>query len=273
MAHVTATDGTRLHVKDWGEGRPVVLIHGWPLNSDSWEYQSLRLAEAGYRIVSYDRRGFGRSEQPFAGYDYDNLADDLGQIIDQRDLDDVTLVGFSMGGGEVARYLGAKGSGAVRQAVFVSSVAPGMLKSAENPDGVPQEVFDGMKQGLRGDRPEFLSSFFEDFYGNGTDAGGVSDGILHWSLMMAMMASPKATLDCVDAFGTTDFSADAAKIDVPTLIVHGTGDATVPIDPSARRLHGMVVGSTLREYDGAPHGLTATHADRLCRDLLDFLAS
>ena len=209
MQTIAAQDGTELYVKDWGQGRPVVLIHGWPLNADSWEYQAVKLAENGHRVIAYDRRGFGRSGQPFTGYDYDTLAGDLAAVIDGLDLSDVALVGFSMGGGEVARYLGRHGSAKVRAAVLVSSVVPYMLKTGDNPGGVDASVFEEMKTGLRNDRPEFLTSFFKDFYGQGL-VSGVSDGVLHWSLMMAMQASPKATLDCVDAFARTDFRGRCA---------------------------------------------------------------
>ncbi|WP_295042914.1 alpha/beta hydrolase [uncultured Paracoccus sp.] len=270
MAAITTADGTHLYVRDWGRGRPVVLIHGWPLNSDSWEYQAVPLAEAGYRVVSYDRRGFGRSDQPWNGYDYDTLADDLAAVMDGLDLDDATLVGFSMGGGEVARYMSRHG-GRVSQVVFVSSVVPGMLKSDSNPDGITPDLLDQMQAGLRQDRPAFLTDFFKDFYGQSL-VSGVSQPVLDWSRDMAMMASPRATLECVTAFGTTDFTGDVPHLKVPTLIVHGTGDKTVPIAATARRLANMLPEATLIEYGNAPHGLTATHADRLTDDLLAFLA-
>lgn len=271
MPIITTADRTELYVKDWGQGRPVVLIHGWPLNADSWEHQALGLAEAGFRVVSYDRRGFGRSGQPFAGYDYDTMADDLASVIDALDLRDAAIAGFSMGGGEVARYISRHGTARVRQAALISSVAPFMLKTGDNAEGVDASVFDGMKEGIRKDRPQFFSGFFKDFFGQGKPGGGVSDGVLHWAWSMAMMASPKATLDCVDAFGKTDLRPDLASFDLPTLIVHGTGDATVPIDASGRRAAEMTKGAEFKEYEGAPHGLTATHADRLTEDLLAFL--
>ncbi|WP_347138925.1 alpha/beta hydrolase [Paracoccus sp. SSK6] len=269
MPVITTGDGTKLHVKDWGQGRPVVLIHGWPLNADSWEYQSVRLAEAGFRVVSYDRRGFGRSDQPWGGYDYDTLADDLAAVIDGLGVTDATLVGFSMGGGEVARYMTRHGAG-VSQAVFVGSVVPGMLKSESNPDGITRDLLEGIQAGLRKDRPAFLADFFKQFYGQGM-VSGVSQPVLDWTLGMAMMASPRATLECVTAFGTTDFTGDVPNINVPTLIIHGTGDKTVPSAATAERLAKMLPDATLIEYSGAPHGLTATHADRLVGDLLEFL--
>ena len=268
---IEAADGTRLHVKDWGTGRPVILIHGWPLNADSWEHQALALFDAGYRVISYDRRGFGRSGQPAKGYTYDTMADDLGSVIASLRLSDATIVGFSMGGGEVARYIGRHGTSKLRSAVLISSIAPFMLKTDDNPDGVPQDVFDGIKEGLQKDRPQFLRDFFPDFYGQGTDAGGVSDGTLDWTFQMAMLASPRATLDCVDAFGTTDLRDDLKKFDIPTLVIHGTGDGIVPIAPSGHQAAEMIEGATLKEYDGAPHGILATHADRVNEDLLDFL--
>ena len=271
MPTVKANDGTELYVKDWRQGRPVILIHGWPLNADSWEHQALALAEAGYRVVSYDRRGFGRSGQPFSGFDYDTMADDLACVIDTLGLKDATIAGFSMGGGEVARYITRHGTQKLRQAVLVSSIAPFMAKTGDNPDGVPDEVFEDMKAGVRKDRAAFMGDFFDDFYGEGTDAGGVSDAVLDWTWSMAMMGSIKATLDCIDAFAKTDLRPDMENFDIPTLVVHGTGDKIVPIDTAGRKAAKMIKGATLKEYEGAPHGLTATHADQLTQDLLDFL--
>ena len=271
MPMISARDGTQLYVKDWGEGRPVILIHGWPLNADSWETQAVGLAEAGHRVISYDRRGFGRSEQPWDGYDYDTLADDLAAVIEATGVQDAAIVGFSMGGGEVARYVSRHGARGVGRLAFIASVAPGLLKSEANPDGATADLFEGMRDGLRKDRPDFLRGFFKDFYGQGL-MSGVSDAALDWTQGMAMMASPRATLECVTAFGMTDFSADVAGITLPTLIVHGTADKIVPIDATARRLARMLPAARLIEYDGAPHGLGATHADRLLDDLKAFLA-
>lgn len=266
MPIVQTADKTELYVKDWGSGRPLVLIHGWPLHSDSWEHQALALTEAGYRVVSYDRRGFGRSGQPFQGYDYDTLADDLASVIDALDLRDATICGFSMGGGEVARYIGRHGTAKLRQAVLIGSIAPFMKKTGDNENGVDEAVFGQMKDAIRKDRPGFMRDFFPGFYGE-----GVGQATLDWTWSMAMMASPKATLDCIDAFGHTDLRKDMGKFDIPTLIVHGTGDDIVPIDTSGRAAAKAIKKSTLKEYDGAPHGLTATHAEQLNRDLLDFL--
>jgi non-heme chloroperoxidase len=270
MPRITATDGTELYVKDWGDGRPVVLIHGWPLNADSWEHQAVTLAAHGHRVVSYDRRGFGRSDQPYGGYDYDTFADDLNAVIEGLGLTSVALVGFSMGGGEVARYLSRHGASKVSAAVLISSVVPYLIKADDNPDGVPENVIAGIIAGLRKDRPAFLRGFFNTFYGQGVVAG-VSDEVLQWSMHMAFHASPVATLACVDAFAHTDFRGDMAAFTMPTLIVHGTADKTVPIDPTARQAARMIPGARVIEYEGGAHGLTATHAEELSEALLQFL--
>lgn len=269
---ITTDDGTRLFLRDWGQGRPVVLIHGWPLSGDSWEYLSVRLAEAGFRVIAYDRRGFGRSDQPFAGYDYDTLADDLAAILTGLSLDDVALVGFSMGGGEVARYMSRHGGKGVSQAVLIASVVP-MLQDGGRGVGVEPDDLQAIRDGLRADRPAFLETFLRVFYGNGVFGGGVSDAMLDWSLQMAMQASPKATLDCVTAFGTTDFRPDLASFHVPTLVLHGSADKTVPIGATAHELVRLLPAATLIEYDGGAHGITATHADPLFSDLLAFLTA
>ena len=271
MPYIQGANDTNIYVKDWGEGRPLVLVHGWPLNADSWEYQAVKIAEAGYRVVAYDRRGFGRSEQPWDGYNYDTMSDDLAAVIKQLGLKDATIAGFSMGGGEIAKYMSRHKGKHVKQAALISSIAPYMLQTDDNPDGAPASVFAGMKEGLRKDRQDFLKNFFNDFYGQGTVAGGVSDVAHHWTCAIATRPSTKATLDCVDAFGKTDLRPDMAAFDVPTLIIHGTGDQTVPIDPTARAAAKLIEDATLKEYDGAPHGLTATHADQLTSDLLAFL--
>lgn len=273
MPFIKGANDTDIYVKDWGEGRPVILIHGWPLNADSWEYQAVKLAEAGYRVISYDRRGFGRSEQPWSGYDYDTMSDDLAAIINTLGLKDVTLAGFSMAGGEVCRYMSRHDGKGVKQATLIASIAPYMLQAADNPDGAPIDVFEGIKAELRQNRQQFLANFFKDFYGNGTEGGGVSDEVLHWSWQMAMMASPKATLDCVDAFGKTDLRPDFEAMTVPLLVVHGTGDQTVPIDATGRQAAKLAKDARLEEYEGAPHGLTATHAGKLVSDLEAFLRS
>jgi len=273
MPFIETADRTSLFYNDWGTGRPVVLIHGWPLHSDMWEYQSVFLASHGLRVIAYDRRGFGRSSQPWSGYDYDTMADDLKTILDTLDLTDVTLVGFSMGGGEVARYMRRHGGARVSKAALVSAVTPYLLRTEDNPDGVDGSVFDQMIDGLRRDRPNFLATFGKQFFGAGLLNFTVTSEILQWSLMMAMAGSPKATLDCVRAFSETDFRADMAAFRVPTLIIHGDSDATVPVGKSARVAASMISRAELKEYEGAPHGLFFTEKDRLNRDLLAFAGS
>jgi len=271
MSTFETKDGTEIYYKDWGSGPPVVLIHGWPLDADMWEYQAPILAEAGYRVIAYDRRGFGRSGQPWSGYDYDTLAGDLHDLMETLDLREATLVGFSMGGGEVARYLGSHGGARVQKAVFVSAVTPFLLQTGDNPEGVPQSNFDPILEGLQKDRPHFLAGFGKTFFGAGMLNFAVSTEMLQWASQMAMLASPKATLDCARAFAATDFRADLARITVPTLVIHGDADETVPIDASGRRTAAMIPGATLLEYEGAAHALFFTEKDRLNHDLLAFL--
>jgi non-heme chloroperoxidase len=271
MPFIETRSGVQIHVKDSGKGRPVVLIHGWPLSGDMWEYQSLALLEAGYRVITYDRRGFGQSGHPLDGYDYDTFADDLAAVLDKLEIDGAALVGFSMGGGEVARFLSRHGSKRVAKAVLISSVVPYLLKGSSNPDGVDQSVFDDMKKQIRKDRFAFLQAFSKMFYGVGMVSSPVSDALLDWTFILAVMASPKATLDCVDAFGKTDFRKDLASFTIPTLVIHGTSDKTVPIDPSGRAAAQGIAGAKLIEYDGEPHGLFATVPDKLNADLIQFI--
>lgn len=271
MSHVTTKDGARLNVKDWGTGRPVILIHGWPLSGDSWDDQAVAIADAGMRAISYDRRGFGRSSQPWSGYDYDTLSDDLAAVLEATGADDATLVGFSMGGGEVARYMSRHGGRKVSSAVLIGAVVPYMLKTPDNPDGVDQAVFDTILTGLREDRPHFLAGFFKMFFGEGLLSKPVSDEVMEWARDVGMMAGLKGTLACVRAFGSTDFRSDMAAFRVPTLIIHGTNDKVVPIDATGRKAARMIQGARLVEYDGAPHGLFATHKEQLTKDLLAFL--
>lgn len=273
MPYVKTRDGTDLYVKDWGRGRPVILIHGWPLSSDMWDPQMMALADAGFRAIAYDRRGFGRSGQPWDGYDYDTLADDLADVMQAAGVEDgATLVGFSMGGGEVARYMSRHDGKGVAAAALISSVVPYLLKTDDNPDGVPAEQFEQIKDGIRKDRHAFFrDTFAPQFFGVGWVTSPVSDDVLDWATRTAGMASLKATLACVDAFGKTDFRPDLPAFRVPTLIVHGTADKTVPIDPSARAAAKGIAGSQLVEYDGEPHGLNVTASDRLTQDLLTFL--
>ena len=273
MNYVTTADKTKLYVKDWGSGRPVILLHGWPLSSDSWDDQAMAIAEAGYRAIAYDRRGFGRSSQPWSGYDYDTLADDLAAVIEQTGAQDAVLAGFSMGGGEVARYMSRHQGKSVSKAVLVSSVVPFMLKTADNPDGTEQAVFDEMGQDMKQDRAKFFASFFKNFYGVGMLSSPVSEELMEASRNVAMQASLKATLACAKSFATTDFRGDLPAFKVPTLIIHGNSDVIVPIDAAGRAAAKGIAGSTLIEYDGAPHGLFATEKNRLTSDLLEFIAS
>lgn len=272
MAFIEAKDGVKLHVKDIGKGHPVVLIHGWPLTGDMFEYQTLALLEAGYRVITYDRRGFGQSGHPSEGYNYDTFADDLAAVLNGLDLEKAHLIGFSMGGGEIARYFSRHGAARVSKAVLVSSVVPYLLRDDSNPDGVDASVFADMKQQVREDRFAFLQSFAKTFYGVGLVSKPVSQGVLDWSFVLGVMASPKATIDCIDAFGRTDFRPDLQAFTVPTLVIHGTSDKTVPIDPAGRAAVKGISSARMIEYDGEPHGLFATAPDRLNRDLIEFLA-
>ncbi|GAC1305765.1 MAG: alpha/beta hydrolase [Steroidobacteraceae bacterium] len=271
MTQITTKDDVRLYVKDWGTGRPVVLLHGWPLSADSFDELAAAIATAGMRAIAYDRRGFGRSDQPWSGYDYDTLADDLASVMEQTGARDATLLGFSMGGGEVARYMSRHDGKNVRQAILVASVVPYMLKSADNPRGVDQKVFDAMTAGMTEDRAKFWTTFMKQFYGVGMVSHPVSEEVLEWSRQTAMQASFKATLACAAAFATTDFRPDLPAIGVPTLVIHGTDDKTVPIECSGRPAAAAIKQSELLEYEGAPHGLFATHKERLASDVLRFL--
>jgi len=265
--------GIDLYYEDLGEGQPVVLIHGWPLSGASWEKQVGAMLAAGHRVITYDRRGFGQSGKPGTGYDYDTLAQDLHKLVTKLDLRHVALVGFSMGGGEVARYLGRYGSERVSKAVYISAVPPFLLKTADNPEGVDGGVFDGIRKAVVADRPAFLSAFFADFY-NVDLLGGkrISDQAVQSSWNVAVGASAKGTLDCVTAWGT-DFRDDLARIDVPTLVIHGDADRILPIAATAIRTQKAVKGARLAVVKGGPHGVTWTHAEQVNRDLLEFLGS
>jgi pimeloyl-ACP methyl ester carboxylesterase len=271
MPRLTTRDGVELHYKDWGSGKPVVLLHGWPLSADTYDDLAMALAGAGFRAIAYDRRGFGRSDQPWAGYEYDTLAADLGAVIEGTGARGAALVGFSMGGGEVVRYLARHAGHDVTHAVLIGAVPPLLLKTADNPDGVDRGVFDGMKEAIAADRAKFWAGFFPQFYGSRLLSQPVSDEVIAWSCAVAMQASLKATIDCVDAFGTTDFRPDLPAVRVPTLVIHGTSDATVPIDISGRAAARGIAGATLKEYEGGPHGLLASHKTEVARDVLDFL--
>lgn len=260
-----------LYYEDHGAGKPVVLIHGWPLSGRSWEKQVPALLDAGYRVITYDRRGFGDSSKPTSGYDYDTFAEDLNKLVTQLDLRDAALVGFSMGGGEVARYLGTYGSERVAKAAFVAAIPPFLLKTPDNSDGVDGSVFDGIKQAIAADRPAFLSKFLADFYNVDVLGGNrISDEVVRLSWNIAAGASPKGTLDCVSAW-LTDFRNDLARIDVPTLVIHGGADRITPLAATGKRTQELVKGSRLVVVADGPHGLNWTHAEQVNRDLLEFL--
>jgi non-heme chloroperoxidase len=259
-----------VYYEDHGAGKPVVLIHGWPLSGASWEKQVPVFLNAGYRVITYDRRGFGKSSQPMSGYDYDTFAEDLNNLMLKLDLHNTVLVGFSMGGGEIARYLGKYGSKRVERVVFLSSVPPFLLKTPDNPSGVDKSVFDGIKKAITTDRLAFLSKFFSDFY-NVDVLGGkrVSNQVVQFSWNVAAGASPKGTLDCVQAW-LTDFREDLTRIDVPTLIIQGDADRILPVDATGRRLHEAIKGSRYVEIKDGPHGIIWTHSEEVNRELSAF---
>jgi pimeloyl-ACP methyl ester carboxylesterase len=263
-----------LHYEDHGSGRPVVLIHGWPLSGRSWESQVPALVDAGYRVISYDRRGFGQSSQPWTGYDYDTLAADLNALLEHLDVSEVTLVGFSMGGGEVVRCISTYGTGRVAMAVLASAVPPYLYKSADNPEGGLDDATIGQfEDGVKRDRIAFLDAFVANFFSTDGKSELVSEAQHAYNREIAAFASPKGTLDCIGAFGRTDFRRDVAAVDIPTLIIHGDSDLIVPFEVSGKRSHEAIAGSQLVLIEGGPHGLNVTHADQFNRALLDFLAS
>jgi len=271
---ITTADGVQLYYKDWGpkDGPVVTFSHGWPLSSDSWESQMLFLASEGYRVVAHDRRGHGRSSQPWEGNDIDHYADDLAAVIDALDLQDVTLVGFSTGGGEVARYIGRHGTGRVKKAVLVSAVPPMMLRTEDNPDGLPLEVFDGIRKASLEDRAQlYLDLASGPFYGFNRPGAKVSQGLIDNWRAQGMQAGHKNTYDSIAAFSATDFREDLKKFDVPTLVIHGDDDQIVPLDISGKASAAQIKDAKLIVYPGAPHGLTDTHKARFNQDLLDFL--
>ena len=271
MGKIATKDGTSIFYKDWGSGPTVVFSHGWPLNADAWDAQMLFLGQQGYRVVAHDRRGHGRSEQTWSGNDYDTFADDLAALLDKLDLKDVTLVGHSMGGGEVTRYIGRHGNKRVKRAVLIGAIPPVMLKSDRNPGGLPMSVFDGIRAGLVADRSQFYKDVSAPFYGANKPEAKVSQGIRDTFWLQGMQSSVIASYECVKAFSETDFTEDLKKIEVPTLIVHGDADQIVPIDASAHLSSKIVKNATLKVIAGAPHGLCTTHADRINAELLAFL--
>ncbi len=275
MDFITTTDtksGEEIQIsyKDYGQGRPIVLIHGWPLSKEMWEYQIDDLVNAGLRVVKYDRRGFGKSSKPWDSYDYDILTADLNAVLEKLDLRDAVLVGFSMGGGEAVRYLSKYGSDRVSKLVLVSAVPPYLSKSDENPDGVDPSVFDGMMKKMKEDRIAFLDDFGKMFFGVNLINHPVSTPLLEYYRMLASVASPRATQQCAIAFAETDFRNDVKSITVPTLIIHGDEDKTVPIESSSERTAQMLPNAEYKVYEGAPHGLFYTHRQQLNKDLINF---
>ena len=273
MNMITSKDGTGIYFKDWGEGPVVTFSHGWPLSSDAWDGQMLFLAQNGYRAVALDRRGHGRSSQVSAGNDMNGYADDLAAVIEELDLRDATLVGHSTGGGEVARYIGRHGTDRVAKAVLIAAVPPIMLKTDGNPEGLPMDVFDGLRAGVAGDRSQFYKDLAIQFYGANRPGAKVSQGILDQFWLWSMQAGLKNAYDSIKAFSETDFTEDLEKFDVPTLVMHGEDDQIVPVKDSARKSARLIKGAEEIYYPGAPHGLTATLQDQINADLLAFLRS
>ncbi|MBJ7472626.1 MAG: alpha/beta hydrolase [Solirubrobacteraceae bacterium] len=261
----------QLYFEDHGEGRPIVLIHGWPLDGSSWEYNKPALIDAGFRVITYDRRGFGKSSRAWGGYDYDTFAADLAKLLDHLDVKDATLVGFSMGGGEVARYLGTHGTERVAQAVFAGAVPPYLYKTDDNPDGgLDDATIEQFQAGVTTDRAAFLEGFIKNFFTAG-DQTLASDSVQHVAFGVAAPASPKGTLDCITAFGKTDFRPDLAKISLPTLVIHGDSDAIVPLEVSGKRTAEAIPGAQLHVVEGGPHGFNVTHAAEFNETLLAFV--
>jgi non-heme chloroperoxidase len=270
MGTITTKDGTQIWFKDWGEGQPVVFSHGWPLNADAWDDQMVFLGERGYRVIAHDRRGHGRSSQPWNGNDMDTYADDLAELVQALDLTDAIHVGHSTGGGEVTRYIGRHGTSRVAKAVLVDAVPPLMLKTPANPGGLPIEVFDDIRAGVIADRSQYFKDLSLPFYGYNRPGAKVSEGVRNAFWLQGMMASHKASIDCIKAFSETDMTEDLKRFDVPTLIVHGDDDQIVPIGAAALLSSKLVKGSILKIYEGGPHGLPHTMKDRLNADLLAF---
>lgn len=271
MSYITTNDGTQLYYKDWGQGQPVVFSHGWPLSSDSWEGQMLFLADNGFRCIAHDRRGHGRSSQPWHGNEMDTYADDLAAVLDALDVRDAILIGFSTGGGEVARYIGRHGTARVAKAVLVSAVPPQMVQTPDNPLGLPIAAFDDIRAGSAANRAQLYKDIAGGpFFGYNRPGATPSQGMIDWFWAQGMQGGHKNTYDCIKAFSETDFTQDLKKFDVPTLVIHGDDDQIVPIDAAGRSSARLVSNAQLIVYEGAPHGITDTHKDRLNADLLAF---
>jgi non-heme chloroperoxidase len=271
MGAITTKDGTEIFYKDWGEGQPVVFSHGWPLNADVWDDQSLLVASNGFRAIAHDRRGHGRSSQPWNGNDLDTYADDLADLFEALDLNDAILVGHSTGGGEVTRYIGRHGTSRVAKALLLGAIPPLMLKTDANPEGTPIEAFDEIRDGVSTDRSQFYKDLSVPFYGANREGSNVSQGVLDTFWLWSMQVGLKGAYDCIKAFSETDLTEDLKKIDVPTLIVHGDDDQIVPIAASAEKSAKLVADATLKVYPGAPHGLFATHKDEFNSELMAFI--
>ena len=270
MGTITTRDGAEIYYKDWGSGQAIVFSHGWPLSADAWEDQMLFLGARGYRCIAHDRRGHGRSSQPWNGNEMDTYAEDLATLVEALELKDAIHVGHSTGGGEVARYIGRHGTERVTKTVLISAVPPLMLKTAANPGGSPLAAFDGIRAGVLADRSQFFKDLSGPFYGANRPGAKVSQGLRDSFWLQGMQAGLKGVVDCIKAFSETDFTQDLKKFDVPTLILHGDDDQIVPIGASAMLSSKIVKGSTLKVYPGAPHGMPSTHKDQVNADLLAF---
>ena len=271
MSTITTKDGTEIFYKDWGTGRPITFSHGWPLNADAWDDQMMFLASHGFRCIAHDRRGHGRSGQPWDGNDLDTYADDLAALMEALDLTGAVMIGHSTGGGEVARYLGRHGTGRVSKAVLMSAIPPLMLKTPANPGGLPIEVFDGIRAGVAGDRAEYYRELSAPFYGANRPGSKVSQGVRDAFWLWSMQVGLRGAYECIKAFSETDLTADIEKIDVPTLVIHGDDDQIVPVADSALMSSKLIRGAVLKVYPGAPHGMMVTHKDQLNNDLLAFV--